>query len=85
LSNLKFALEVDPSNLTLKNYHAQCVALREKGVPTLPSSIALERAINPFLRSGQAEVVASAQRFDAAMTSESGAFATLRQWKNNYR
>ena len=85
LSNLKFALEVEPSNPALVEYNARCVAMRAQGLPTLPSNIALEREINPFLRSRHAEVQASANRFDAAMTAESGAFATLRHWKNNYR
>lgn len=85
LSNLKFALEVEPSNTALVAYNARCVSLRDQGLPTLPSNIALEREINPFLRSRQEKVLASAQRYDAAMTSESGAFATLRHWKNSYR
>ncbi len=85
LSNLKFALEVEPSNAALVQYNTHCLALRGEGLPTLPSSIALERAINPFLRSRNAEVVASANRHDAVMTQQSGAFATLRQWKNVYR
>ena len=85
LSNLKFALEVEPSNQALQHYHAHCVGLREQGLPTLPSNIALERAVNPFLRSQQDEVIASARRFDATMAQQSGTFATLRQWKNNYR
>jgi hydroxyacylglutathione hydrolase len=85
LSNLKFALEVDPSNAALVQYNALCLALRAEGLPTLPSNIALERAINPFLRSRNAAVIASANRHDATMTQHSGAFATLRQWKNVYR
>ncbi len=85
LSNLKFALEVEPGNTALVDYNARCLALRARGLPTLPSSIALEREINPFLRSGQAEVLASANRQDAAMTAQAGAFATLRQWKNTYQ
>jgi len=85
LSNLKFALEVEPSNVALADYNARCIALRAQGLPTLPSSIALEREINPFLRSHQDDVIASAKRYDPVMTAESGAFATLRHWKNNYR
>jgi len=84
LSNLKFALEVEPDNAQLAAYAATCQALREQGQPTLPSRIALERQINPFLRSAQATVLASARRFDAHSVEQSGAFATLRQWKNQY-
>ena len=84
LSNLKFALAVEPGNVALVAYHDRCQELRAKGQPTLPSSIALERDINPFLRSQQPEVLASANRFDAGMTAQSGAFATLRHWKNSF-
>ena len=85
LSNLKFALEVEPDNQALIDYAARCRSLRAQGQPTLPSSIALERQINPFLRSDQATVIASARAFDGAGVDHHGAFATLRQWKNQYR
>ena len=85
LSNLKFAREVEPDNLQLTAYQHQCLTLRESGQPTLPSTIKIERQINPFLRSEQPTIVASANRFDATGTAQHGAFATLRQWKNQYR
>ncbi len=85
LSNLKFALEVEPDNPRLVTYNAACQALRMQNQPTLPSSIATECQINPFLRSNQPTIVASAGRFDAAGLALNGAFATLRQWKNQYR
>lgn len=85
LSNLKFAIEVEPDNPQLAAYHNHCTALRAGGFPTLPSSIAMERQINPFLRADVPTIVASAQRFDAKGLAHNGAFATLRQWKNEYR
>ncbi len=85
LSNLKFALEVEPDNAALVAYQAQCQALRADGQVTLPSSIERELQINPFLRSQQATIIASARRFDAAGVDQHGVFATLRQWKNQYR
>jgi hydroxyacylglutathione hydrolase len=85
LSNLKFALAVDPDNPTLIQYEQKCQALRQQGLPTLPSTIACERAINPFLRSHQPALRAAAMQHDAAATQQLDTFATLRQWKNNYR
>lgn len=85
LSNLKFAAAVEPANTDLQQYRAHCEALRAMGLPTLPSSMALERNINPFLRSRVPAVVAAATAHNAAMTHDTGAFATLRQWKNDYR
>jgi hydroxyacylglutathione hydrolase len=85
LSNLKFATAVEPGNTDLQEYRAQCQALRAQGLPTLPTTIGLERKINPFLRSRISTVIASATARDAALTHHTGAFATLRQWKNDYR
>ena len=52
-SNARFALSVDDSPaLTAR---AQAVfAARERGEPTVPTTIALEKATNPFLRAGGA-------------------------------
>ena len=85
LSNLKFAVEVEPDNPHLMAYLAQCQALRGQGLPTLPSTLDTERKINPFLRSEQPTIVASVRRFDAQGLTSLGAFATLRLWKNQYR
>lgn len=85
LSNLKFALEIEPDNLPLADYYAHCQTLRARGQATLPSTIALENQINPFLRSHLPTVMASARRFNAHSVDQTGVFATLRQWKNTYR
>lgn len=50
LSNLRFALAVEPDNAVLARYQQQCLQLRDSGCPTLPSSIGLEKEVNPFLR-----------------------------------
>jgi hydroxyacylglutathione hydrolase len=85
LGNLKFAQDVEPDNAALLAYTDACRELRAAGLPTLPSTIAQERAINPFLRSDVPTIVASAQAHDAQSVANQGVFATLREWKNNYR
>lgn len=50
LSNGKFALTVEPDNAALIAYMDTAKALRAKGVPTVPSSVAQEAKINPFMR-----------------------------------
>lgn len=85
LSNLKFAVQVEPDNPQLLAYQTHCQYLRGQGQPTLPSTLATERQINPFLRIEQPTILASAQRFDAQGLAHNGAFSTLRQWKNQYR
>lgn len=48
-SNARFALSVD-GDATLKARTEQVFALRDRGEPTVPTSIGLEKATNPFLR-----------------------------------
>ena len=85
LSNLRFALAVEPGNAALAEYHAQCVKLREHNQPTLPTSIAQELLINPFLRTRQAAVQTAALHFDAAAHDDTSVFAAIRQWKNQFK
>ncbi len=84
LSNLKFARAVEPNNAELIEYQLQCIALREANVPTLPSTIARELQINPFLRSDQAEVVHAAQQLDPTAADAVAVFTAIRQWKNTF-
>lgn len=84
VSNLRFALAVEPDNVALQQHHAWCLAQRESGLPTLPSSIGLEREINPFLRCEVPAVVHAAQHFDPSTpaTNPAQVLALLRAWKN---
>lgn len=86
LGNLKFATAVEPGNSQLNHYRQQCEQRRSRGEPTLPSTIALERDINPFLRVRQPAVAQSAHRHGGVDEGDAVAvFATLRQWKNEFR
>lgn len=49
-SNGRFALTVEPGNAELLANMAEVRRLRAEGLPTIPSTIALERATNPFMR-----------------------------------
>ena len=82
LANLRFARKVDPDNARLQAFEAECLLLRQAGLPTLPSRIGLERQINPFLRTDEDAVIASIRHFDPEGYQQEGAFATLRRWKN---
>ena len=85
LSNLRFAMQVEPDNPVLESYYAHCQKLRASGLATLPSTIGHERNINPFLRSEQANIANATRQFDPTGFAQAGCFATLRQWKNEYR
>ena len=85
LSNLAFAQAVEPDNAALQRHGTECRALRQAGRPTLPSTIGLERQINPFLRSREPAVTDAVRRWDPAAHDEVSVFAALRRWKNDYK
>lgn len=87
LSNLQFARAVEPGNAALLHYQEQCESLRAQGLPTLPSTMALERSINPFMRTRQPAVAQAAQAHDSAANPQDAVavLAALREWKNSFR
>jgi len=50
LSNAKFAVTVEPDNQVLLDYVEKAKTLREQGIPTVPTTVAMEKATNPFMR-----------------------------------
>lgn len=86
LANLKFAQAVDSDNAELMAYVKQVKELRAENHTTLPSTIGLERAINPFFRVMTPTVVSSIRaKFcdqDFSQADEINYFTHLRQWKN---
>ena len=83
-ANLRFALAVEPGNGVLRERVNEVAAVRAKGKATVPSTIALEKATNPFLRCGEPEVIASAQSRVARAVEPVDVFAALREWKNGF-
>jgi hydroxyacylglutathione hydrolase len=59
LSNGRFALTVEPDNTALVARMAEVTVMREAGEPTVPTTIALERATNPFMRAVSVEELAA--------------------------
>jgi hydroxyacylglutathione hydrolase len=85
LANLRFALAVEPGNVALQQRQRRDQAARDRGVPTVPSSIAEERATNPFLRAAEPAVFAAAEaRAGRRLADAVEAFAVLREWKNKF-
>jgi hydroxyacylglutathione hydrolase len=85
LANLRFAHAVEPGNADVTAYAGLCEDLRRVDRPTLPSSIAQERRINPFLRTEVAAVRRAALSRGATSAAAPEVFAALRQWKNEFR
>jgi hydroxyacylglutathione hydrolase len=86
LSNIRFALACDPENAALQEWSHQAQAMRKRGIPTLPTTIAHERAVNPFMRAGDAAVQATlAEALHEMVSDRLGAFTLMREWKNRFR
>lgn len=85
LANQRFALAVEPGNSALQARHRHDQALREAGLPTLPSTIRDELATNPMLRWNEAEVIAAAQVHGAADATPVEVFAAIRRWKDGFK
>ncbi len=84
LGSLRFALAVEPDNGNLQAYQTQALALRQQGLPTLPSSIGLEKAVNPFLRTHVPAVAHAVQQIDPKARDPVAVFAALRTWKDKF-
>lgn len=88
-ANLRFAALVEPANACIAERIAAVGELRGRGLPTLPSTLALEKASNPFLRCGEPAVIESVRRWCAGSgkivppaDDAVAVFAALRAWRN---
>lgn len=85
LANLRFALEVEPENSALALRFEREQARRAQGLSTVPSTIGLEKATNPFLRDQSQAIVRrliASGRLQA--NTPAATFAALREWKNTF-
>lgn len=83
-ANLAFATKVEPDNAILRSYAEKVKMLREQNEITLPSTLSLELAINPFLRIDQKSVIKAASEHSGSVkSSPEEVFYTIRQWKDN--
>ncbi|MFN3702509.1 hydroxyacylglutathione hydrolase [Thermomonas sp.] len=86
LGNAAFALAVEPGNTALQARAETVRALRAKGQPTLPTTLAEECACNPFLRCNVPAVRAAAEGHAGQPLDDAAAvFGALRAWKDGFR
>lgn len=85
LSNLAFAQAVEPDNPAIQRHIETVKGLRTRNEPSVPTTLALERSINPYLRTGTAQVRASAEaQAGTTLFRPVDVFAALRRWKDSY-
>jgi hydroxyacylglutathione hydrolase len=83
-SNLRFAAHVEPGNPDVKAKAARVAELRERGTPTVPSTLAEERATNPFMRCDSTEIVAHVAPRLGADRSPSAVLGAVRAAKDAF-
>jgi hydroxyacylglutathione hydrolase len=85
VNNGRFASVVEPGNLALRRRTEEAQTMRDRGLPTLPSTLANELATNPFLRVDAPEVRRTLEaRLGRSPADSVEAFAELRRWKDGF-
>jgi len=86
LSNIRFALAVEPDNQNLISWAKKAQALRSQHLPTLPTTIGQELQVNPFMRSDQPEVIAKAKEISSQtdLPTPAHVLAVIRAWKDRF-
>jgi hydroxyacylglutathione hydrolase len=79
LGNLKFAVTVDPDNTSLRQRLELVTQMRSQAEPTVPTTMAVEKATNPFLRWDEPALMSA-----AATTDPIQSFARIRGKKDNF-
>ena len=83
LANLGFAAWVEPESADIKARTQSDRARRERGEPTVPSTIGEELASNPFMRTDQPAVIAAAANWAGdELADHAAVFRALRTWKD---
>lgn len=83
--NLEFAAHLEPSNAAIQEKTKRVVALRAEGKPTVPSTIAEERATNPFMRVTSPEILTHVAADLAGDRSPEAVLGAVRRAKDQYR
>ena len=85
VSNLQFAVAVEPENADAAEYLDICRVRRARDEATVPSDIGRERNVNPFLRIRRHSVKQAAEARAGRELNPVEVFAVLRNWKDGFR
>ena len=84
-ANLRFAEAVEPDNSDIQQRILDTALLRKQNKPSLPSTLGLELATNPFLRCDQPNVIQAAESFSGKqLLTAVEVFTELRLWKDYF-
>jgi len=84
-NNLIFAMQLEPTNKALLAYLQEVSKKRQQGLATIPTTIGLEKQINPFLRCHQVTLINALQNELAqSLISPVDCFSALRLYKDRF-
>ena len=84
-ANISFAQTVEPGNIELSKLAIKTRTLRNEELPTLPSTIGIEKETNPFLRCHNPEIIRSVCNYaNKSLSDPVDVFTELRRWKNTF-
>ena len=81
MSNAAFAVTIEPGNEALERRAEDVAKLRDAGRPTLPTTIGMEKATNPFLRTGEPAI---REMLGMADAGDAQVFAEIRRRKDSF-
>ena len=81
LSNMKFANYIDSNNALLNKVSLEIKNKREKGFPTVPFNLGMEKKINPFLRADDDKFIKSV---GLSSNNASESFGEIRLKKDDF-
>jgi len=86
LSNIRFALAVEPNNFNLISWAQEAQSLRKLHLPTLPTTIGQELQVNPFMRCDQPEVIEAARQASgkSGVLAPAEVLEVIRSWKDRF-
>ncbi len=82
--NLEFAAMLEPSNEALARRRREVAETLAAGNPTVPTTIALEKATNPFLRTSSPELRRSVAERTGVTGDDVAIFAATRKLKDEF-
>lgn len=85
-ANLGFAAQVEPNNIDLQQRLAKVIKQRHLGLATVPTTLALEKLTNPYLRTHLPSIHSAAEHFCGhTLVTAKEVFTIIRAWKDQYK
>jgi hydroxyacylglutathione hydrolase len=85
LSNIRFAQSIDKDNLDLNAWSDKANQLRNRMVPTVPTTLGFEKKVNPFMRCDESNIQNSAQENYGFPCNGEETLAVIRKMKDSFK